>query len=81
MDLFDVRAGTSDTAGLRKVLKHLYSNHDMPSPSLARLIYLLIPHAILLHKARREIPRKFISQLPLAGKLDEVSPDCSIPIP
>jgi len=81
MDLFCVGDGTFDTAMVRKVLKHLYTKHDMLSPSLARLIHLLIPHAILLHKARREIPRKLISQLPLAGKLDEVFPDCSIPIP
>jgi len=35
---------------LRKVRKRLYTKPDMPSPSLARLIYLLIPHAILFHK-------------------------------
>jgi len=81
MDLFDVRTGTSDAAVLRKVLKRLYTKHDMPPPSLARIVRLLIPATILLHKARREIPRKLISQLPLAGKLDEVCPDCSIPIP
>jgi hypothetical protein len=81
MDLFCVGDGTFDTAEVRKVLKHLYPNHDMPSPSLARLVCFLIPDTILLHKTCREIPRKLVSQLPLAGKLDEVFPDCSIPIP
>jgi hypothetical protein len=81
MDLFDVGAGTFDAAAVRKVLKHLHTNHDMLAPSLARLVSFLIPGTILLHKARREISRKLISQLHLAGKLDEVFPDCSIPIP
>jgi hypothetical protein len=81
MNLFDVRAGTSDAAVLSKVRKHLYTKHDMPPPALARLVRFPIPSTILLHKARREIPRKLISQLSLVGKLDEVCPDCSIPIP
>jgi hypothetical protein len=81
MDLFCVGAGTFDAAVVRKLLKRLYTKHDMRSPFLARLVRLFIPTTILLHKARREIRRKLISQLPLAGKLDDVFPDCSIPIP
>jgi hypothetical protein len=53
----------------------------MPPPSLARLIRLFTPEAIFLHKARCQIPGKLISQFVLAGKLDEVCPDGSIPIP
>ncbi len=80
MDLFDVGAGTSDAAVLSKVRKHLYSNHDMPPPFLARLIHHFIPNRILLHKASCQIPGKLNSQFLLAGKLDEVFPYCSIPI-
>jgi hypothetical protein len=80
MDLFHVDDGTFDAAVLSKVRKRVYTKHDMPSPSLARLIHLLIPHAILLHKARRQIPGKLISQSVPAGKLDEVPPDGSIPV-
>ena len=43
VDLFQVGESTFDTAVLRKLLKRLYTKHDMPSPSLARLVCLFIP--------------------------------------
>jgi hypothetical protein len=53
----------------------------MSPPSVARLLAVLIPHAIRFHKACGQRRRKFVSQLLLVRKLEKVMPDSAIPIP
>ena len=66
---------------LSKVGQHLDAEFHMPAPALAQLTPLLVPDAILLKEARRQIRGKLISQFLAAGKSDEVFPDGTIPIP
>jgi hypothetical protein len=52
----------------------------MLAPALARRFFLLIADATLLQKARRQIPRKLITQFVSVGELDKVLPNGPVSI-
>jgi hypothetical protein len=81
MDGLHLRDRSLNAPMLGEVSKHLHPENHMPTPALAGLIHLLIPEAILLEKARRQIRGKLVSRFLPAGKSGEVFPDGPIPIP
>src|SRR5215469_17669189 len=81
MDCLHSRERSFNAPVLSEIGKHLYAEPHIPTPAITPLLYLLVPDAILLQKARCHIRGKFIFQFLSTGKFDEVFPDCSIPIP
>jgi hypothetical protein len=81
MDFLHTYVNSFNAPRRSKIGKRLYADFHMATPAMAWLIYVLVLAPVLFKKAHRQIRGKFISELLLAGKFDEVFPDRPIPIP